>query len=124
LPLQINGAATEITRVIVGRIELITDTQKAALARLSTGPCPDLAAIKQAAFTVLSKGSLTEQQKLPFYSGEEPLSDLGITVPPLVQDYLSLGRFRDALIIHEQQQHPSTSLAQFIKDNQLASQAN
>jgi hypothetical protein len=124
LPLQINGAATEITRVMVGRIELITDTQKAALARLSTGPCPDLAAIKQAAFTVLSKGSLTEQQKLPFYSGEEPLSDLGITVPPLVQDYLSLGRFRDALIIHEQQQHPSTSLAQFIKDNQLASQAN
>ena len=47
---------------------------------------------------------------------------LGITIPPLVQDYLSLGRFRDALVVHEEQQHPTASLAQFIKDNGLASQ--
>ncbi|MEJ0000048.1 MAG: hypothetical protein WDO13_13285 [Verrucomicrobiota bacterium] len=40
-------------------------------------------------------------------------------MPPRVRDYLSLGRFRDALIIHEQAYHPSPALAQFIRDNQL-----
>ena len=122
LPLKINGPPTDITRVMVGRIELITEAQKAALARLSTGPCPDLAAIKKAAFDVLEKGHLTEEQRQPFYTGEKPLSDLGLTIPPLVQDYLSLGRFRDALIVREDQQHPSAALAQFIKNNQLVPQ--
>jgi hypothetical protein len=37
-----------------------------------------------------------------------------------VQDYLNLGRFRDALIVHEEQQHSSAALAQFIKDKSLA----
>jgi hypothetical protein len=120
LPLKITGAPTDITRVMIGRIELINDEQKAALARLATGPCPDLAAVKQAAFDALEKGNLTDAQKEPFYSGEKPLSDLGIAIPPLVHDYLSLGRFRDALIVHEQQQHASPALAQFIKDNSLA----
>jgi hypothetical protein len=118
LPLSVTGAPTEITRVMVGRIELITDAQKKALTRLSVGPCPDLAALKKAAVSALAKVSAKERQ--PYYSGEKPLSDLSIAIPPLIQDYLSLGRFRDALIIHTQQQHPSAALAQFIKDNQLA----
>ncbi len=122
LPLKITGAPTEITRVMVGRIELIADAQKAALARLAVGPCPDLGAVKKTAEDAIKKGKLSDQEKQAFYAGEKPLSDLGITIPPLVQDYLSLGRFRDALVVHEQQQHPSAALAQFIKDNALASQ--
>jgi hypothetical protein len=124
LPLKITGAPTEITRVMVGRIELITDEQKAALARLAAGPCPDLASVKQAALAALQKSTLPKDEIAAFYRGEKPLSALGIPLPPLVQDYLSLGRFRDALIVHEQQQHPSTALAQFIRDNRLAPQAN
>jgi hypothetical protein len=120
LPLKITGAPTEITRVMVGRIELITDAQKATLARLSEGPCPDLPAVKKAAQDALQNSKLPKTDVDAFYRGEKPLSDLGITIPPLVQDYLSLGRFRDALIVHEQQQHPSAALAQFIKDNRLA----
>lgn len=124
LPLKITGVPTNITRVMVGRIELITDAQKAALARLAMGPCPDLAAIKKAAYDALDKGKLTDDEKKKFYGGERPLSELGITISPLVQDYLSLGRFRDALIVREQQQHPSAALAQFIKDNLLVPQPN
>ncbi len=120
LPLKITGAPTDITRVMVGRIELITDAQEAALARLAAGPCPDLAAVKKAAQDALQKSSLPKDQVDAFYRGEKPLSELGISLPPLVQDYLSLGRFRDALIVHEQQQHPSSALAQFIKDNHLS----
>ena len=122
LPLTITGAPTEITRVMVGRIELITDEQRAALARLAAGPCPDLAAIKKSATDALENGKLSKEEVAAFYRGEKPLSDLGIAIPPLVQDYLSLGRFRDALIMHEEHEHPSPALAQFIKDNLLASE--
>jgi hypothetical protein len=121
LPLKITGAPTDITRVMVGRIELISDAQKAALARLAAGPCPDLAAVKKAAQDALQNSKLPKADVDAFYRGEKPLSELGITIPPLVQDYLGLGRFRDALIVHEQRQHPSGPLAQFIKDNGLAS---
>jgi len=124
LPLKVTGAPTDITRVMVGRIELITDNQYSALARLAAGPCPDLASVKKAAQEALKNSKLPKEEINAFYRGEKPLSDLGITIPPLVQDYLSLGRFRDALIVHEQQQHPSVALAQFIKDNQLVPQAN
>lgn len=124
LPLKITGAPTDITRVMIGRIELITDAQKAALARLAAGPCPDLAEVKNAANQALEKKTLSNEAKEAFYHGKKPLSDLGIPLPPLVQDYLSLGRFRDALIVHEAQQHPSPALAQFIKDNQLAPPVN
>jgi hypothetical protein len=119
LPLKINGAPAELTRVMVGRTELVTDAQRAALARLAAGPCPDLDALKQSASDAIEHGNLTDDEKRAFYDGERPLSDLGIPIPPLVQDYLSLGRFRDALIVHEQQEHPSAALAQFVKDNQL-----
>ena len=122
LPLKIVGPSTDITRVMVGRIELVTDAQKAALARLAAGPCPDLAALKKTALDFIDKGKFSDEEKQAFFSGEKPLSDLGIAIPPLVQDYLSMGRFRDALIVREQQQHPSAALAQFIKDNQLVQQ--
>ena len=119
LSLKITGAPTKITRVMIGRIELITAAQKAALARLAAGPCPDLAAVKQAAYDALAKGKLSKEEKDAFYSGEKPLIELGIPIPPLVRDYLSLGRFRDALIVHEEELHPTPSLAQFIAENQL-----
>jgi len=121
LPLKITGAPIDITRVMVGRIELITDAQKSALVRLASGPCPDLVSVKKAAQDALQNSKLPKDEVDAFYHGEKPLSELGITIPPLVQDYLNLGRFRDALIVHEQQLHPSAVLAQFIKDNRLAS---
>jgi len=119
LPLKITGAPTNITRVMVGRIELISPAQRATLARLAVGPCPNLAEIKSAARDAVGKGQFTDEQRKAFYNGERPLSELGISLPPLVQDYLALGRFRDELIVHEQREHPSAALAQFIADNQL-----
>ncbi len=119
LPLKITGAPTEITRVMVGRIELVTASQQAALKRLAAGPCPDLQSVRKAAFEVLQKGTMPREEMAAYYRGEKSLATLGIALPPEVQDYLSLGRFRDALIVHEQQQNPTPALAQFIKINQL-----
>jgi hypothetical protein len=124
LPLQVTGAPTEITRVMVGRIELIADKQRAALTRLATGPCPNLDAVKKAAEEVLQNSKLPKGEIEAFYRGEKPLNELGIAIPPLVQDYLNLGRFRDALVLHEQREHPSQALAQLIKDNQIGPQGN
>ena len=120
LPLMITGAPVDITRVMVGRIELISDEQKATLARLANEPCPNLADLKQQARVMIAAAPYSRQDADEFQSGARPLTDLGITLSPSVRDYLSLGRFRDALIVHEQAEHPSDNLAQFIKDNDLA----
>jgi hypothetical protein len=120
LPLKITGAPVEITRVMVGRIELISDEQKAALARLSQEAYPDLDGLRKLASAALASGKYSKQQKDDFYSGARPLTDLGITLSASVRDYLSLGRFRDALIVHEQAEHPSDNFARFIQANGLA----
>ena len=120
LPLKITGAPVDITRVMVGRIELISDEQKATLARLKQEASPDLMDLKQEAYNAMLSGKYSKQEQAEFDSGERPLTDLGITLSPSVRDYLSLGRFRDALIVHEQAERPSDNLARFIKDNDLA----
>jgi len=120
LPLTITGAPVEVTRVMVGRIELISDEQKKALTRLKQEGPPNLTSLKQAAFEALQDGKYSTKEQAEYESGARPLTDLGITLSPSVRDYLSLGRFRDALIVHEQQERPSDSLARFIKDNDLA----
>jgi hypothetical protein len=124
LPLAISGTPVQITRVMVGRIELISDEQRQTLARLGAGPCPDLQAIKEEANNALQAPTVSKAERELYYNGTKPLSDLGVTIPPWVQAYLSLGRFRDALIVHEEEQHPTPALAQFIKDNQLAPREN
>ena len=120
LPLMITGAPADITRVMVGRIELISDEQKATLARLKQEASPDLMDLKQEAYNAMHSGRYSKKEQVEFESGARPLTDLGITLSPSVRDYLSLGRFRDALIVHEQAERPSDNLARFIKDNDLA----
>jgi hypothetical protein len=123
LPLSVTGAPVKITRVMIGRIELISDEQQAALERLAAGPYLDLPAFKKAAEDALmNSGRFSRSNMTAFWRGDRPLSDLGIPMSPLLQDYLSMGRFRDALIVHENQIHHSPALAQFIEANHLAPQ--
>jgi hypothetical protein len=121
LPLQITGAPTDITRVMIGRVELITEEQRAALDRLAAGPCPDLPAVKNAAKAKLQNSNLPPEDVAAYYRGEKPLTDLGISIPPLIQDYLSLGRFRDALVMDEYWRKHGAAFAKFIRDNRIAS---
>lgn len=46
--------------------------------------------------------------------GSKTMKDLEIHPHPLWQAYLDLGRFRNALILDEQQRRPTKGLAQFI----------
>jgi hypothetical protein len=120
LPLSVTGAPVSITRVMICRIEMASPEQEAALARLTAGPCPDLPAFKKAAEKALTSGKFSKEDIAAFYRGEKPLTDLGIPVPPLLRDYLNLGRFRDALVVAHAKRFPFPAIVQFVSDNQLA----
>ncbi|HEY2951692.1 MAG TPA: hypothetical protein VGK40_03860 [Verrucomicrobiae bacterium] len=95
LPLDFS-TPTQLTRLMVGRIELVTPEQRELLRRIAKAPIlerplPKLADLRQS-------------------SGKEE------AVPAA---YLALGRFRNALIMDEQQQRPTEPLRAFIALNGL-----
>jgi hypothetical protein len=94
LPLELSTPA-EVTRLMIGRIELVTPEQRRlarqiADAPVSKRPLPSLAQIRKS-----------------------PGSD------PIAASYLALGRFRNALIRDEQRRRPTESLRAFIDTNAL-----
>ncbi len=109
LPLTISRAA-QINRVMVGRIELVSDEQRARLDRLAQVHISDGRWLETIAESPAREG---------FLSGRTDFGDLGVTVPEDYQLYLSLGRFRNALIVAEQHRRPTPSLNRFIEIYQL-----
>jgi hypothetical protein len=122
LPLTISTPA-ELTRVMVGRIELVTPQQRNLLRQIGE----------------LSPGKITnelermgkdfldhyphEQSKIENYtrvaSGRDSLAEYGVDVPMSYQLYLRLGRFRNALILEEADRHPTVGLDSFISAYRL-----
>lgn len=96
LPLWISVPA-DITRVMLGRVELISPHQRAALRSLYELPASafDLTPLYYESETVLKR--LREGSK----SHAELYRMLGREVPEALRLYDSLGRFRDALLAHE-----------------------
>jgi len=96
LPLAISTPA-EITRVMVGRIELVTRRQRATLAKLQSLP---LDAYPHLPLYYYDRKVLAASEQSP-----RSLSQLhelaGREVPESLRLYESLGRFRDALVMHE-----------------------
>jgi hypothetical protein len=98
LPLAISTPA-KTTRVMVGRVELVTTRQREALDRLYAFPDSDLPmmplyAQDMAALKLMKEGKL---------SHSELYRAVGREVPEPLRLYESLGRFRDALLAHEWQ---------------------
>jgi len=58
------------------------------------------------------------RQMAELSSGARPLSSL-IAVPKTYQNYLDLGRFRNALVLDEAKAHPTEGLANFIATYRL-----
>jgi hypothetical protein len=109
MPLQVSLPA-KIERVMIGRIELISDEQRALLDRLSQ------AAISKPDW--ISKIWESPNAK-SFFTGHSEFDDLGVTVPPDYQMYLSLGRFRNALVTARLREQPTDSLRKFVSTYQL-----
>ena len=104
LPLAISGNP-QTERVMVGRIELVSDEQRDLLGKLRKSE--------------ISDGTWVEQLKSSpardrFLAGRSDFGNLGIPVPADYQLYLKLGRFRNALVTAEESRQPSASLTKFI----------
>jgi hypothetical protein len=119
LPLTVSGSPS-ITRVMVGRIELITPGQRLLLAKIAAGPAPDawLDVQQQVLNATLTDGKTQEWKG--FVEGRLSLRDLGIPVAPLYRAYLDLGRFRNALVLEEERRRPTPELGKFISNFRLA----
>jgi hypothetical protein len=119
LPLQVSIPA-KITRVMVGRIELVSDEQKDALKEIGSF---SEERIKGEALKLrqelYSPSALGSPQNHAVFEGRKSLDALGVSVPRSYALYLGLGRFRNPLLLDQQKQHPSASLEQFIQAHGL-----
>lgn len=104
LPLEITGEP-RVARVMMGRIELITDAQRRLLATIAKGPVSDPRWISE-----IPQGATREA----FLRGRSDFGDLQVKIPSDYQAYLDLGRFRNALVVEEQRRTNSQALAKFI----------
>jgi hypothetical protein len=97
LPLEVSSSC-EISRAMIGRLELITPAQRALLKQLAQAPAPTKpwATYRSTADSYVLDGSMPEA-------------------------YRNLGRFRQALVLAENHSHPSRSLTAFLKVNGLES---
>jgi hypothetical protein len=104
LPLTISQEA-DVERVMMGRVELISDEQRALLDELAQTPVSNRDWVNELPDS-------PEKQK--FLAGRTGFGDLGIPLPPDYQIYYDLGRFRNALIAAEERKRPDGNLSQFI----------
>ncbi len=111
LPLQISLPA-QISRVMVGRIELVTPADRAKLGQIAAFSPAEI----RAQSTQFIKDGLEHNQDFrSVYNGEKPLSSI-VSVPESYQTYLDLGRFRNALLLDEEKKRPTPGLSEFIGD--------
>jgi hypothetical protein len=109
LPLSISVDA-EVSRVMVGRIELIADQQRALLDRLAQTSPSDPQWI----------GDIPESEaRERFFSGHSTFGNLGVEIPADYQMYLALGRFRNALVTAQERATPTENLTTFINNYSL-----
>jgi hypothetical protein len=94
MPLTVSPAA-RVTRVMVGRVEIVTSEQRRLLAQLASG-----------------KGVDQEDQGQLTKASNDSISKVN-------RAYEALGRFRNALLLDEQQRRPTAALSEFIRRNGL-----
>lgn len=104
LPLSISQNA-DVERVMMGRVELISDEQRKLLAELCETPVSDPA---------WAQNLPDSPGKEKFLAGRNDFGDLGVQFPKDYRIYYELGRFRNALIAAEERRQPKSKLPQFI----------
>jgi hypothetical protein len=121
LPLEISVPA-KITRVMIGRVELVTPEQRALLAKIAAGPSVELWKMRGPTGDSAS-GFFNDPQNVRRWNaviaGRAPLRDLGLPIPEIYQAYLELGRFRNALLLDEAKRRNTPALEEFIEMNQF-----
>jgi hypothetical protein len=109
LPLTVSGEP-KIERVMVGRLELVSDAQRELIDKLARASISDGKWVQR-----IPESPAREQ----FFAGRSGCGDLGVPIPADYQMYLDLGRFRNALVVEEERVRPTKSLTTFINNYQL-----
>lgn len=120
LPLGVS-VPSEITRVMVGRIELVTVKERNILRQI--GRLPAQAITNQAVrfyqhfYAEIARNGNALQA---VDAGRITLAEFGVAVPESYKLYLRLGRFRNALVLDEEKRRPTKGLGQMIDTYRLA----
>jgi hypothetical protein len=109
LPLTLSREA-DVHRVMIGRLELIGDEQRTLLDQLS-----DMEVSDGSWIDMIPESAARER----FLTGRSDFGDLGVEIPADYQKYLALGRFRNALVAHQERIKPTGSLTRFINTYEL-----
>ena len=116
MPLTLSVDA-EIQRVMMGRVELISDDQIELLGELKSRPVA----------SVDWKNSIPESDARDrFFAGQnnlDELSALGVQIPDCFRCYVRLGRFRNALLRHEAMKNGDPAVLEFLRSHQLMTQS-
>jgi len=110
--------AKQLKRVILGRIDLVNPTQRMHLKRLATMPTPDLAGFKERFWTRYREESNSDiygKLKMRRASFKEYVERVNLEYPVLYDDYLALGRFRNALLVNEYTRRRTPNLQAWIQ---------
>ena len=110
MPLTVSEPA-QVERVMIGRIELVTDDHREQLATMSKQTPSTRDWIKR-----IPKSPARKQ----FLAGNNDVVEkLGVEVPVDYAAYLNLGRFRNALVHHELRKTMNPNLIGFVKTHGL-----
>ena len=120
LPLKLSEPS-DLRRVMVGRIELVTPQQRDLLRQIAQGPTSNPQWLGSAlnALGGTRKDIYREDWYRRIMDGKQSLTSLHIDIPADYRAYLELGRFRNALILDESSRRPSADLTKFIESYDL-----
>ena len=109
LPVKLSVPA-QVTRVMVGRIELVTPRHRQLIQKIVQSPLVDLVKVVQSMWKLQTSESETDHESFKaLASGRGNSGDLGVPVPENYQAFLDLGRFRTSLLLSHQQALRKTS---------------
>jgi hypothetical protein len=106
------------TRVMIGRLELVTSEQRARLRRITSSK--ECSAQWYFEWRKMHPEAVRRQEERRREGDLQSLRQDCVTIPDDYLAYLELGRFRNALVLDEYRQRPSPELARFIKTYDLA----
>jgi hypothetical protein len=99
LPLKLSVPA-EVTRAMVGRIEIVTPRQRDLIQKIARLPLANLKDVSMSLYKLSSSTSAGDLEKYnALASGRGNPGDLGVPVPESYQAFLDLGRFRTSLLL-------------------------
>lgn len=109
MPLSVSHDA-HIERVMIGRIELVSDRCNELIQKIKTTPVSSTKWIK-----TIPRSAARDK----FLAGRSNFGDLGVEIPDDFKMYLDLGRFRNAMLRAEQVTRPSENLYRFMQQYRL-----